>query len=372
MIFTLLIALVITAGPSKELKSLPYLTMVPAGDTKEKQGVVVNREEAYPGLNLFTPRDIPEAFLIDMDGNVVHSWRLNSKEWQHVALCPNGDLLVIIKYSKLIRLAPDSSIVWEKDCPVHHDVICGADGKIYTFFRRKNELTFKGANEHTDKDYLVILSSEGEILEEISLYDFFPQMLPKEQYEAKVLKFQGKIYTHANSVVLLERDIEGLGEKGDILISLRDTNVVAVIDHKNKSIKWSWGWGELDKQHHATVTGDNVLIFDNGTGRNFSRVIEVDPRTRNIIWDFRNPRFFSTSRGGAQRLPNGNTLITDSDNGRVFEITSKGKMIWEYYTEIQENNTRPAIFRMHRLNATENAILINSVLNVPASWVSKR
>jgi hypothetical protein len=101
------------------------------------------------------------------------------------------------------------------------------------------------------------------------------------------------------------------------------------------------------------------LVFDNGafagygapnpisaTGfpnaqRDYSRVIEFDPVTLKIVWEysaatagyrprFANYRFYSPFISSAQRLPNGNTLITEGVNGRIFEVTSKREIIWEY------------------------------------------
>ena len=41
--------------------------------------------------------------------------------------------------------------------------------------------------------------------------------------------------------------------------------------------------------------------------------------------------FYSESCGTAQRLPNGNTLVTESDGGRAFELTAGGQLVWEFY-----------------------------------------
>ena len=53
-----------------------------------------------------------------------------------------------------------------------------------------------------------------------------------------------------------------------------------------------------------------------------------------MVWQYlgteREP-FYSATCGSAQRLPNGNTLITESDNGRAFEITPENKIVWEFY-----------------------------------------
>jgi hypothetical protein len=59
----------------------------------------------------------------------------------------------------------------------------------------------------------------------------------------------------------------------------------------------------------------------------FSRIIEVELASKQIVWKYQERReceFFSARRSNAQRLPNGNTLICESDFGRLFEVTAEG------------------------------------------------
>ena len=58
--------------------------------------------------------------------------------------------------------------------------------------------------------------------------------------------------------------------------------------------------------------------------------------------------FFSKSRGSVQRLPNGNTLITESDKGYVFEVTPKKEIVWRFANPDIEDGIRQAIWRMTR------------------------
>ena len=97
----------------------------------------------------------------------------------------------------------------------------------------------------------------------------------------------------------------------------------------------------------------NILIFDNGgpleddlykdsQGHAWSRIIEFDPITRKIVWEYSAPAekvsgsqfgyrfFFSPFISIAQRLPNGNTMITEGSHGRVFEVTPDHELVWEY------------------------------------------
>ena len=62
-------------------------------------------------------------------------------------------------------------------------------------------------------------------------------------------------------------------------------------------------------------------------------MIEVDPSTNQIVWEYRDPNapsFFSPYMGGAQRLANGNTFVTESSTGRLFEVTPAGEVVWEF------------------------------------------
>ena len=95
----------------------------------------------------------------------------------------------------------------------------------------------------------------------------------------------------------------------------------------------------LAQQHDPSMLDNgNVLIFDNGTHRRdnaftYSRVIEVDPSTNEIVWEYQDRaslNFHSNIISGARRLQNGNTLITEGFFGRMFQVTPEGEVVWEY------------------------------------------
>ena len=78
-----------------------------------------------------------------------------------------------------------------------------------------------------------------------------------------------------------------------------------------------------------------------------SRVLEINPVTLELVWSYQDPGFFSTNISGAQRLPNGNTLITEGARGRLLEVTKEGKTVWEYkYSGGQAAST---VYRSYRL-----------------------
>ena len=85
-------------------------------------------------------------------------------------------------------------------------------------------------------------------------------------------------------------------------------------------------------------------------------MIEVNPDTNEIEWTYEgNPAvsFFSSYISGADRLPNGNTLICEGAHGRLFEVTHHGEIVWEFINpffapDSSGRNLSNAIFRAHR------------------------
>ena len=111
------------------------------------------------------------------------------------------------------------------------------------------------------------------------------------------------------------------------------------------------------------------MVFDNGgasgygrpnstalNGQNIyarptSRVLEIDPATLKLVWSYTSPTFFATNISGAQRLLNGNTLVTEGPSGRVFEVTKDGDIVWEYVFPMFTAGARPtnSVYRAYRL-----------------------
>src|SRR4051794_11090402 len=163
----------------------------------------------------------------------------------------------------------------------------------------------------------------------------------------------------------------------NILISSRKANIIALIDKGTGKIVWRLGpyfdaepgaehqrinshglprpLDQISGQHnpHLIAVGlpgaGNLLVFDNQGGAGYppaplgiyagSRVLEIDPVTKHIVWQYTAEdsgrpswTFFSSFVSNAQRLPNGNTLITEGMHGRIFQVTPSGQVVWEYLT----------------------------------------
>lgn len=364
------------------LRSLPYANWVPAGKDIEKVGVTTyDPTRAFRGINIYSSRNLSKAYLIDMVGNITHTWSADSGDdegWQHVEVCENGDLLAVVKDKMVIRLDWNSQWKWTIKMRFHHDIAVKENNDIYSIIREDDFVFHYGLEVPILNDSIVVISSDGEIRRKIPLYQIFKEEIPpsrladihhwvndpKTQKEiAKRKKNQDFLFTnldpanilHTNTVEVIDRDIDGLCRKGNLLVCSLKLDLIAIIDMEDEAIIWKWGPGQLERPHHPTLLENgHILLFDNGVDRRYSRIVELDPLKKEIIWEYRaNPpeNFFSLSRGSNQKLPNGNTLITESDRGRVFEITPSGDVVWEFYNpEIdEEKGRRAAIYRMMRL-----------------------
>jgi hypothetical protein len=144
---------------------------------------------------------------------------------------------------------------------------------------------------------------------------------------------------------------------GNILICLRNAHLILVLDQDTLEVTWSWGPGELSFPHMPTMLGDgNILVFDNGVTDENSRILEIEPVSNRIVWAYEGEppeSFFSMRRGSNQRLPNGNTLICESETGRVFEVVSDGERVWEFWNPEIRDDRRKRIYRFMRLSEEE-------------------
>jgi hypothetical protein len=99
----------------------------------------------------------------------------------------------------------------------------------------------------------------------------------------------------------------------------------------------------------------NIICYDNGMYVGTSRAVEVNPKTDEVVWESnagstrRGRRHFSSYISGAERLPNGNTIICAGANGRVFEVTPEHEIVWEYISPyIGSPLSHYGVFRAHR------------------------
>jgi hypothetical protein len=299
----------------------------------ERTGLLTyDREKAFDGLTLYTGGEGASAFLIDMSGRIVHTWRYpGAKGWPRARAMPNGDLVVITADPpSLLRIDVNSHLLWRFEGHAHHDFCVLPDGSICSLVRTVVTRPELNGGEPVIGDNVVLLDADGRQLAAISLLKAFERSeFGRRWMEEHPFPDEEDIF-HTNSIQALQRN-GGL----QLLLSIRSTDTVAILDVASGKIVWAIA-GRWHRQHEAQIIGDNLLLFDNlgpvseGEGEERSRVIELDLRSGELVWMYSEPGFFTRRSGAQQRLPNGNTLITESEGGRIIEVTPEGGVVWEY------------------------------------------
>ncbi|HJO37562.1 MAG: aryl-sulfate sulfotransferase [Vicinamibacterales bacterium] len=239
--------------------------------------------------------------------------------------------------------------------------------------------------EITDKllldDYIVEVAWDGDVVWEWLPSDHVEEFGFSEAARNAIYRFPGWNETrgsaewlHINSMSYVgpNRWYEGGDERfhpDNVLWGSRDANVIGITD-RSGAIVWRMGpdyrdhpalaeLGQIIGQHHPHIIPEGLpgagylLVFDNGgasgygepnpaaptgrnvAGRHYSRVLEINPVTFEKAWEYsiggsERIRFLSNYVSSAQRLPNGNTLITEGAGGRIFELTTDSEIVWEY------------------------------------------
>jgi len=156
-------------------------------------------------------------------------------------------------------------------------------------------------------------------------------------------------WLHSNGLAVLAN--------GDIALAARHTDSLFIIEKQTGKIRFRWGNAAyLDAKTQAiemragasTMGGPHdvrqipngwpgaghLTCYDNGLYTAASRAVEIDPQSGKQVWQSSQPGIgrmhFSPFAGSAQRLPNGNTLLCEGANGRLFQTTPRGEIVWEY------------------------------------------
>jgi len=315
--------------------------------------IALDETLACPGYTLYAPMFGPgTVYLLDLQGREVHRWELPHPPGLYSYLLPDGHLFYLgklrdetwdrfplwhrFKGGVLLEGDWDGKVVWEYHDPDHHHDArrTPSGGAIYLAIERvPREVAARvrggvpgSAKNGMWADVIVEIDAAGNRVWEWHAYEHL-------DVDRDVITFNDPRdeWSHANTVAPLPGD--------RVLASFRNISTVGIIDKRTGAFTWKLGYDVLAQQHDPSLLpSGNILIFDNGAHRRdeampASRVIEVEPASSNIVWEYRDDppyNFFSPYISGARRLPNGNTLITEGNFGRMFQVTPDSQVVWEY------------------------------------------
>jgi len=416
-----------------------------AGDSREGDVLAGTPAEAggpFEGYTLLAPLQSHSTYLIDNNGEAVHSWKSNYGPGNAAYLLENGNLLRCAILGgeagdafdkggaggRVEEIAPDGTVVWEFEYAsdrhlLHHDIEPMPNGNVLMIAWEKKtsgEAIASGCDPSLLKgdelwpDHIIEVepdgSSGGNIVWEWHLWDHLVQDYDSgkpnygaiESHPELINLNYGVIHggtdmTHVNSVDYNEH-------LDQVLLSVPRFCEVWIIDHgtttgeaaghsggrsgKGGDLLYRWGnpktyragsEQELYSQHDAQWIDEgnpgagNLLVFNNGNGRpggEYSTVDEITPPVDGDgnyyltpgsaygpdepCWSYaaETPTdLFSRNISGAQRLPNGNTLICSGASGALVEVTAGKAVVWEYvnpYGRQTPGGFKNSVFKVRR------------------------
>jgi hypothetical protein len=325
-------------------------------------------------------------YLTDLYGKPVHVWE-TKYQTMFSTLRKNGNLVVeLIKPADLIgnpggggtgiiqELDWNGNVLWEyENSMLHHDFEALPGGGVAVLVWEKisadKAQMIKGGKEDLkEEDYwgdaiLEIDRNSKEIWRWSAAQNLDPRkyvlgpLTPKNEW------------THGNSIRYYETN--PFSSKPIYLLSFRHLNRVFMIERETGKIVWESREKMLSYQHDATLLDNgNILVFDNGLFRDqdrpllWSRVVEIDPRTDTIVWEFNGgktgpekAKFSPSIMSGAQRLGNGNTFIIDAVRGHFFEADMNGHIVWDFINPFLSTKSGPfdnnTVFKARRYSPQE-------------------
>ena len=266
-------------------------------------------DKIQPGTTILADNhnaEHPRIIEVNLLGGIVWEYPLASELKQFtnpgwdVEVLQNGNILTVLPRNGVYEINRDKQVVWKYlNSKVSHDADRLANG---------NTLIAFGGGDTAGDAQVKEIDPAGNRVWSWYAKDVFSG--------AEYTGISNEGWTHTNAVTRLE--------SGNTLISLRNFNVIAEVDQEGKLVR-TIGKGLLKEQHDPLILSNgNILMANHGEPES---AIELDP-SGNIVWQYMIRNRGSWPVRDANRLPNGNTLITASD--RIIEVTPDREVVWQF------------------------------------------
>ena len=398
----------------RELESLGYLEGTTTPVTAK--GVTTHvRNQVDAAASFYLSGHAPEAVLIDIGGSELHRWRYGLEDmlpnlpertrrahnyWRRAHLFENGDILGMFatNIKGLFKIDKDSTVIWARpDLFAHHDLDVAANGDIYVLTRKAHVVPRFHEIQPILEDFITVLGADGRTKKSISILESLENSKWKKTWLEKKNELQEQCHRywsrgelsprteqltfctdplHTNTLEILDGRLGtriSAFREGNLLVSLLSIDMIAVVNLERQQVVWLHS-GDYSWQHDAQVVANgNVILFDNkgpprkrnAKNKLWSSVIEFDPLTSKTAWRYQGSSkqpLFSSCCGTVQRLPNGNTLITETNGGRALEVDPAKRTVWEFHNPHTAGNDGEYV-----------AVLMDLVRlapNFPLGWVN--
>jgi outer membrane protein assembly factor BamB len=357
-----------------------------------KTGLTFHRPEAsVKGYTLVTCMGGDATYLLDMSGLVVHAWRYPQFRAVYGRLLDNDRLLLLGGDSSiprpdipegtipsfdlnvrrlggnathLVELDWEGKVLWQyENHAIHHDFVRLTNGNtlVNEWVELPADVARSVPGGYRERNLPPMLSDDfvevdpdGKEMRRVSLWKLLdPTRDPICSLERRLE------WTHTNSL--------DANKDGEILFSCRTNSRVGIISADGSKLLWKYGSPDINHQHHASfLSNGHVQIFDNGMHRRGmprSAVVEVDPKDSSMVWQYTadpDIQFLSAHISGADRLADGNVLVCEGATGRLFEVTARKEIVWEWISPFSRRgangNLMNWVFRAFRYSEDHPAL----------------
>lgn len=263
-------------------------------------------EKVWMGTTLMADnhrRGQPRIIEVDMEGRIVWEYAIPSSLSKYnnpgfdVEWLPDDHVLFLLPRYGVFEVDRAGKTMWSYlDSKVSHDADRLPNG---------NTLVVWGGGDGVNDAQVKEISPDGKIVWSWRAKDHF--------FREPFKGISDNGWTHTNSATRLPN--------GNTIISLRNFGFVAEVDPDGAVIR-TMGEGIVRYQHDPEMQPDGRLLT---ATHSRDRAVEIDLNTGEVVWRF-NPRKGQWRVRDADRLPNGNTLITDAT--KLVEVTPNGKVVW--------------------------------------------
>jgi len=309
------------------------------------------------------------AVLLDPDGKVRRVWKVSQNDlpWPHerdTNIFPHGfavgrDGGILVAYdsgASLTKYGFCGGVEWRLQGDYHHSIELHDDGTLWVWRKGAANAATPGNNKRDgawvkdpepwregtrDESAYRIAYADGKVLRHFSIQDMIDAnpdigiFSLRQEDGAKNSRWADDPY-HPNDLEPLPRAFAGRYPgfaAGDLLISLRSIDLVAVIDPATLKVKW-WRQGQTRRQHDPDWNDrGTITIFNNSMHRPPSTIAEIDPKTMRsrILVDGAKYDLYSWAQGNHDVLPGGGVLIASSLQGRAFEVAPDGRVTFDFH-----------------------------------------
>ena len=352
---------------------------------------IVNASEIEPGLTLITETGVsaPIAKVIDSEGNIIHQWDLDwfriwpdanhlpeyrvpksppGAQIHGAILLKGGDLIFNYDYLGLVRVNICGDVIWKMPYQTHHSIFLSEDSTLWVGGRKyydKPIAKYPNLTAPVNEDLVLHVTLDGEILEETSVFDILERN--NLQHLMYMQSLSGDLY-HLNDIDVFPNDWEeGVFKNGDVMISLRQLNTIIVYDRWTYQVKHIISGGFVRQHDPDFRDGNTISVFNNNNIGPASDGIQSNILIKSLNDDqtflayagSKHYQFYTQSMGKHQWLSNGNILISDTKEGKAFEVNKDSKVVWEYnniigkgyFSDVSEANRLPIYFTKEKFDS---------------------